>query len=171
MNCIMMAVSLLLAAFQVQGLALPVIDSITADNETTIVGIQDFQSTWTPTPDTKTVCARNGMAAMTSDFAREADCKQLESVTQGVPGYWDTSDWSADNVATTLTFGGTCYFRVSIPTLPGGDGHIWIGNGDVYEAVGQAVAGYAHAGQVAVMGQLICTDPNGDVIVNWSISG
>ena len=45
-----------------------------------------------------------------------------------------------------------------------------IGNGDVGTAVGQAVAGFAHAGQVAVIGQMTCSDPNGEAIVNYSIS-
>lgn len=62
---------------------------------------------------------------MTSNFAREADCKELEDKTADTPGYWDTSDWGSDSNAKILTFAGTCNFRVSVPSLPGGDGHIW----------------------------------------------
>lgn len=62
---------------------------------------------------------------MTSNFAREADCKQLEGYTADTAGYWDTSDWGSDSNAKSITFGGTCNFRVSVPSLPGGNGHIW----------------------------------------------
>ena len=46
-----------------------------------------------------------------------------------------------------------------------------IGNSDVGTAVGQAIAGFAHAGQLAVIGQMTCSDPNGETTVDYSITG
>ncbi|KAK8054505.1 hypothetical protein PG994_009572 [Apiospora phragmitis] len=165
-----MLAALLLAAFQVHGLAIPKPTSVTVDDKTPTVGVQRYEETFVATPDTKTLCALGGMTSMTGDFAREADCKKLATTVEDGTGYWDTYDWAEDNVAHPIAIGGSCNLRISVPSLPDGDGHIWIGNGDVRTAIGQAVAGYAHSGQVAVAGQLTCSDPNGELLVNWSIS-
>ncbi|KAK8062797.1 hypothetical protein PG997_014894 [Apiospora hydei] len=171
MQFLVMLANLLLTAFQAHGHVIPSPASVTADNKTAPVGVQRFESTWVQTTDNQLLCADSGMTSMTDDFAREADCKVLAANAQNILGYWDTSNWDGDSAAHTITDWYTCKFRISVPSLPGGDGHIWIGNGDVRQVVGQAVAGYAHAGQVAVLGQLTCSHPNGEIIVNWSISG
>ncbi|KAK8036261.1 hypothetical protein PG993_008875 [Apiospora rasikravindrae] len=170
MQFLVVLATLLLSAFQAHGYAIPSPTSITADNETATVGVQRFESIWVQTADSKLLCADSGMTSMTDNFAREADCKVLASNAQNIHGYWDTFNWSEVSVAKTITDWETCKMRISVPSLPGGDGHIWIGNGDVRQVVGQAVAGLAHAGQVAAIGQLTCSDPNGETIVNWSIS-
>ncbi|KAK7994135.1 hypothetical protein PG989_007516 [Apiospora arundinis] len=170
MQFLVLLAALLFAVFQVQAAVVPTRDNVTPHTKLATAGVQRFQSPFVPTSDQKLLCARTGTASMTSNFAREADCKALSGTARNEPGYWDTSDWSADNNAHTIANYGTCYFRISVPSTPGGDGHIWVGNADVGNAVGQAVAGFANGGQIAVMGQLTCSDPNGEITVNYSIS-
>ncbi|KAK8124046.1 hypothetical protein PG999_003964 [Apiospora kogelbergensis] len=182
MQLLAILATLLLAAFQVQAAAISMPSSVTPNNKAATAGVQRFQSPFLSTPGPMQVCsiigsklkqvppAIHSVSSMTSNFAREADCQELADYVNDNTGYWDTSDWASDSNAHTISTAGTCILRISVPSLPGGNGHIWIGNADVGHAVGQAVAGQAHGGQVAAMGQITCQYPNGDTVVNFSIS-